>query len=80
MHPVLITPLTHSPVGMARVGTALITVATGSMSEAEEERAGLVKTHAYAVLSMVEVKGLKLLQLKNPWSHRRWKVSISYTK
>jgi calpain-7 len=58
-------------------GTALITVATGSMSEAEEERAGLVKTHAYAVLSMVEVKGLKLLQLKNPWSHRRWKGKYS---
>ena len=45
------------------------------MSDAEEERAGLVQTHAYAVLSMVDIKGLKLLQLKNPWSHRRWKVS-----
>lgn len=55
-------------------GTALITVATGPLSEAQEERAGLVKTHAYAVLSIVEVKGVKLLQLKNPWSHKRWKV------
>ena len=49
------------------------------MSEVEEERAGLVKTHAYAVLSMVEVKGVKLLQLKNPWSHRRWKVKETST-
>ena len=56
------------------VGTALITVATGPMSEAQEERTGLVKTHAYAVLNIAEVKGIKLLQLKNPWSHRRWKV------
>ena len=51
-------------------------MATGELSEAREERAGLVKTHAYAVLSMVEVKGVKLLQLKNPWSHRRWKVCV----
>jgi calpain-7 len=60
-------------------GTALVTVATGPMSEVEEERAGLVKTHAYAVLSMVEVKGIRLLQLKNPWSHRRWKGKFSET-
>ena len=54
----------------------MITVATGPMSDAEEERAGLVKTHAYAVLNIVEVKGIKLLQLKNPWSHKRWKVHV----
>ena len=31
-------------------------MATGPMNEAQEERAGLVKTHAYAVLNIVEVK------------------------
>ena len=47
------------------------------MSEAEEERAGLVKTYAYAVLNIEEVNGIKLLQLKNPWSDKSdksWKV------
>ena len=56
----------------------MITVATGPMSDAQEERAGLVKTHAYAVLNIVDVKGIKLLQLKNPWSHKRWKVRIEF--
>ena len=38
------------------VGMALITVATGPMSEAQAERAGLVQTHAYAVLNVVHIK------------------------
>ena len=38
------------------LGNALITVATGPLSDAEAERIGLVSTHAYAVLSVVEVK------------------------
>ena len=54
-------------------------MATGPLSEAQEERAGLVKTHAYAVLSIMEAKGIKLLQLKNPWSHKRWKGNFSET-
>jgi calpain-7 len=61
-------------------GNALITVATGPMSEAEEERAGLVKTYAYAVLNIEEVNGIKLLQLKNPWSDKSdksWKGNYS---
>jgi hypothetical protein len=33
------------------IGDALITVATGALSEAESEQLGLVPTHAYAVLS-----------------------------
>ena len=37
-------------------GSALVTVATGPLSDAQEERAGLVKTHAYAVLNIVEAK------------------------
>lgn len=41
---------------MHYVGNALLTVATGALSEAQAERAGLVATHAYAVLNVVEVK------------------------
>ncbi|KAL5006400.1 hypothetical protein ScPMuIL_015206 [Solemya velum] len=54
-------------------GHCLITVATGEMSEVEADRAGLVPTHAYAMLDIREVKGKKLLMLKNPWNHLRWK-------
>lgn len=38
------------------IGLALITVATGPMSEAYADRAGLVQTHAYAVLNVVHIK------------------------
>ncbi|XP_072139599.1 calpain-7 isoform X2 [Mobula birostris] len=58
-------------------GDVLITTATGIMSEEEGERWGLVPTHAYAVLDIREYKGLKIIQLKNPWSHLRWKGRYS---
>ncbi|XP_063778418.1 calpain-7 isoform X2 [Pseudophryne corroboree] len=54
-------------------GDVLITTATGMMSEEEGEKWGLVPTHAYAVLDIREYKALRFLQLKNPWSHLRWK-------
>ena len=37
-------------------GDALITVATGRLTEDEVERTGLVPTHAYAVLNVVEIQ------------------------
>ena len=58
-------------------GQALITAATGQLSEADAERAGLVQTHAYAVLDVKEAFGHKLVQLKNPWSHKRWKGNFA---
>ncbi|XP_071446361.1 calpain-7-like [Hetaerina americana] len=60
-----------------RKGDVLITVATGELSDAESDRTGLVSTHAYAVLDIREVKGIRLLQLKNPWSHLRWRGNYS---
>ncbi|XP_069504845.1 calpain-7 isoform X2 [Ambystoma mexicanum] len=54
-------------------GDVLITTATGVMTEEEGDKWGLVPTHAYAVLDIREYKGLRFLQLKNPWSHLRWK-------
>ncbi|KAJ6649460.1 Calpain-7, partial [Pseudolycoriella hygida] len=62
--------------GLAQ-GRCLITVATGELSDEESERTGLVATHAYAVLDLKEIDGVKLLQLKNPWSHLRWKGNYS---
>ncbi len=54
-----------------------MTVATGEMSEAEADRAGLVPTHAYAMLDIREVDGVRLFLLKNPWAHLRWKGNYS---
>lgn len=58
-------------------GHCLVTVATGEMSDAEADRAGLVPTHAYAMLDIQFIQGQKLFQLKNPWSHMRWKGNFS---
>ena len=37
-------------------GDCLVTVATGDIGEADADRAGLVPTHAYAMLDIREVK------------------------
>ncbi|XP_049872970.1 calpain-7-like [Pectinophora gossypiella] len=58
-------------------GDVLVTVATGQLSDAQAERSGLVATHAYAVLKVICVNGVKLLKLKNPWSHLRWRGNYS---
>lgn len=58
-------------------GDVLVTMATGEMSDAAADRAGLVPTHAYAMLDIKEMKGKWLLMLKNPWSHLRWKGNYS---
>ncbi|KAL6109824.1 capn7 [Pungitius sinensis] len=58
-------------------GDVLVTTATGVMSEEEGEKWGLVPTHAYAVLDIRDYKGMRFLQLKNPWSHLRWKGRYS---
>lgn len=64
-------------VGLAQ-GRCLITCATGLLSDEQADRTGLVATHAYAVLDLRTTDGgVRLLQLKNPWSHLRWKGNYS---
>jgi len=58
-------------------GNVLITVATPQMSKEDEERTGLVSSHAYALLDMRKIQGHKLIMLKNPWSHVEWKGNFS---
>ncbi|XP_064647920.1 calpain-7-like [Lineus longissimus] len=60
-------------------GHCLVTLATGELSEVDADRAGLVSTHAYALLDIKIVKGQQLMMLKNPWSHLRWKGNYSET-
>ncbi|KAJ1649158.1 cysteine protease [Dispira simplex] len=60
-------------------GDVLVTVATGEMEPEEAERLGLVPSHAYALLrTEVVANGTRLLQLKNPWSVKRWKGPYSH--
>ncbi|TGZ60780.1 hypothetical protein CRM22_008339 [Opisthorchis felineus] len=58
-------------------GHCLCTVATGEMTEDVATRAGLVPSHAYAMLDIREIDDKRLLLLKNPWSHLRWKGNFS---
>ncbi|XP_018046701.1 PREDICTED: calpain-7-like [Atta colombica] len=58
-------------------GDVLVTVATGELSDLDADRTGLVPSHAYAVLDVRKINGERLLQLKNPWSHLRWRGNYS---
>ena len=72
----------------------LVTAGTGPMPEGEEERLGLVSSHAYAVLDVRQVPRstapavgpagaggpLRLLQVKNPWGRRRFQGSLAYSR
>lgn len=54
----------------------LITIGTGIIQD--EEAIGLVGGHAYGVLEIVEQANIRLLLVKNPWGHTRWKGKYSY--
>uniref|UniRef100_A0A0N5AV39 Calpain catalytic domain-containing protein n=1 Tax=Syphacia muris TaxID=451379 RepID=A0A0N5AV39_9BILA len=58
-------------------GHCLITLATGNMEQSEALRTGLVDCHAYAVLDLRKALGKRLLLVKNPWTHLRWKGRYS---
>ena len=60
-----------------RRGDLLTTLATGELADHVCERTGLVSTHAYAVLDIRQAQGQRLLLVKNPWSHLRWKGKFS---
>lgn len=49
----------------------LITCGTGAIEN--EDAIGLVSGHAYAVLEIMEFNGQRLLMVKNPWGHFRYK-------
>jgi hypothetical protein len=43
----------------------------------ETTKMGLVPCHAYTVISVIEVDGLKLLKIRNPWGQFEWKGDFS---
>jgi calpain-7 len=59
-----------------RQNECLITVGTGTIPD--ELNVGLISSHCYAVLEIVEYNGTKLLLLKNPWGHYRWNGRFSH--
>ncbi|CAO3666907.1 unnamed protein product [Umbelopsis vinacea] len=64
--------------GGQKYGDVLVTISTGEMSEEIAAERGLVPTHAYAVIDIREVNGIRFMQVKNPWSHLRWKGPYSH--
>uniref|UniRef100_A0A0K2TNJ9 Calpain catalytic domain-containing protein n=1 Tax=Lepeophtheirus salmonis TaxID=72036 RepID=A0A0K2TNJ9_LEPSM len=58
-------------------GDVLVTFATGDIGDFAADRAGLVQKHAYAMLDVREVNGVKLFLVKNPWAHLRWRGNYS---
>ena len=42
------------------------------INENEFEKCGLVSNHAYSVLDVKVINGVRLLQIRNPWGHKSW--------
>lgn len=59
------------------LGACLITVSTGQLTPANQEQLGLHTQHAYAVLDVREIGKHRLLQVKNPWTKKRWRGKFS---
>jgi calpain-7 len=53
----------------------LITCGTGPIED--EDAIGLVSGHAYAILEIMQYKNTRLLLIKNPWGHFRYKGAFS---
>ncbi|KAJ9141785.1 Calpain-1 catalytic subunit [Pleurostoma richardsiae] len=50
---------------------------TGLWGRGWGERKGIVELHAYSVMKAVEVDGVRLVLLKNPWGKHEWKGAWS---
>lgn len=50
-----------------------------SLGKAGEEKYGIVSGHAYSLLKTINVGGVTLLKLRNPWGRTIWKGDWSFT-
>jgi calpain-7 len=53
----------------------LITCGTGPIED--EDAIGLASCHAYAILEIIEAYGHRMLLVRNPWGHFRYKGKFS---
>ena len=53
----------------------MIIISTGDIDN--EEKIGLKSNHAYAVLEVIEMNGIRILLVKNPWGKFRWTGKFS---
>jgi hypothetical protein len=53
--------------------TFLFGCSTGVWGKGWGERKGIVELHAYSVMKAIEMKGVRLVMLKNPWGKHEWK-------
>eukprot|EP00003_Mantamonas_plastica_P004474 TRINITY_DN1354_c1_g2_i1.p1 TRINITY_DN1354_c1_g2~~TRINITY_DN1354_c1_g2_i1.p1 ORF type:complete len:688 (-),score=195.98 TRINITY_DN1354_c1_g2_i1:817-2715(-) len=62
-------------------GDCMLTLSTSSdnsgLTENLNQNTGLLSNHAYAVLDIKLVDGIRLIRVKNPWGHERWRGDYS---
>ncbi|KAL1891445.1 hypothetical protein Sste5346_007709 [Sporothrix stenoceras] len=57
--------------------TFLFGCSTGVWGKGRGDRGGIVEQHAYSVMRAIEMDGVRLVLLKNPWGRHEWKGAWS---
>jgi calpain-15 len=48
------------------------------MSQAEQDRIGLISGHAYSFLKFLKIEGETVVKMRNPWGRKIWQGEWSY--
>ncbi|ERS97384.1 hypothetical protein HMPREF1624_06716 [Sporothrix schenckii ATCC 58251] len=57
--------------------TFLFSCSTGVWGKGRGDRGGIVEQHAYSVMRAIEMDGVRLVLLKNPWGRHEWRGAWS---